>query len=336
MYAINVGAGNVNPLLGCQTAGGRPFGNLEGASSPGPGRVRVTGWAVDPSTPSPDTVDVTVDGRVSASAPTSVARPDVVAAYPFAGPTSGFDITANAIGGGAHTVCAVARNVGAGSQNPNLGCRTVTVAQSDPIGNLDLAQGAPGSARIQGWALDPDTSGPIYVHLYVDGAWGGQFLANVSRPDVGQVYAAAGSSHGYDMTVSMAPGRHRVCTYGINAGSTGANSLLGCATVDVPSDPFGNVESGARYLGVGAVTGWAIDPDTSAPISVQVTVDGVLTTTATADGARPDVGNAYPAYGPNHGFSPIFGITPGPHTVCVYGVNVGNGTTNPLLGCTAI
>lgn len=336
VYAINVGAGSTNPLLGCQTLPGDPFGNLESASASGPGTVEATGWAVDPSTSAPDTVDLTVDGVVVASAATSVARPDVVSAFPFAGPTSGFDIVAHDVPGGVHQVCAIARNIGSGTHDQPIGCNSVTVPQSNPIGNLESAQAGLGSARISGWALDPDTTAPIYIHVYVDGVWGGQFLANGSRPDVGQVYAAAGSSHGFDLTLPMATGTHQVCVYGINSGPVGSNSGIGCRTVVVPSDPVGNIDTSARYLGLAQVSGWAIDPDTSAPISVRVYVDGAYVTTALADVARPDVGDAFPAYGPDHGFAPIFGVSPGPHQVCVYGVNVGAGSANPPPWCTTI
>jgi hypothetical protein len=52
-------------------------------------------------------------------------RPDVAALHPAHGPAHGFDTTLD-VAPGPHTVCAYAVNVGAGSGNPRLGCRTAT------------------------------------------------------------------------------------------------------------------------------------------------------------------------------------------------------------------
>jgi hypothetical protein len=81
------------------------------------------------------------------------------------------------------------------------------------------------------------------------------------------------------------------------------------------------------------VNGWALDPDTSQSIAVHVYVDGVWTLAATAGGSRPDVGAAFPGYGSLHGFSVPFPVAAGLHTVCVYAINWGSGTTNTRLGC---
>jgi hypothetical protein len=52
------------------------------------------------------------------------------------------------------------------------------------------------------------------------------------------------------------------------------------------------------------VSGWAIDPDTAAPIDVHTYVDGAFAGATRADQPRPGVGNGYPGYGPNHGSTP--------------------------------
>ena len=39
-----------------------------------------------------------------------------------------------------------------------------------------------------------------------------------------------------------------------------------------------------------------------------LTVDGNNPTVVTADGSRPDVGAAFPAAGPNHGFNPVVNL----------------------------
>ncbi|SBW29086.1 hypothetical protein FDG2_6418 [Candidatus Protofrankia californiensis] len=63
--------------------------------------------------------------------------------------------------------------------------------------------------------------------------------------------------------------------------------------------------------------GWAIDPDTNAPIQVYVYVDGTAGYATTADVSRPDVDNAFHR-GVNHGFDFIVPVCAGRHTVCVW------------------
>ena len=233
-YAINAGAGGINPRLACKTVTVRdasPFGNLEAAAGV-PGGVSVAGWAIDPDTALPIQVHVYVDGAgVALTADGS--RPDVGAAFPAAGPDHGFGSALIGAEPGSHQVCAYAINVGPGYTNPLLGCRTVTVPNRSPIGNLEVVTGVRGGVSVAGWALDLDTTSPIQVHLYVDAA-ALALTADGSRPDVGAVFPGYGSAHGFTALLGATPGSHRVCAYGINVGP-GTNALLGCRTVVVPT-----------------------------------------------------------------------------------------------------
>ncbi len=145
--------------------------------------------------------------------------------------------TANLVAvAGRANICAVAvvnRNTGA---NADLGCRTLTVSV-DPFGHVDSVTIIPSGIRIQGWVIDPDSTASSGVHVYVDGQ-GKALTASVPRPDVGNTYRPYGANHGFDITVPTAPGKHRVCVYGINTG-LGVNTDLGCTTVptDPPPDP---------------------------------------------------------------------------------------------------
>ncbi len=233
-YAINVGAGGVNPRLACKTVTVRdasPFGNLETAAGV-PGGVSVAGWAIDPDTDQPIQVHVYVDGAAVALT-AGDSRPDVGAAFPSAGPNHGFSSALIGADPGRHQVCAYAINVGPGYTNPLLGCRTVTVPNTSPVGNLEGVTGVKGGVSVAGWALDPDTTSPIQVHLYVDSA-ALALTADGSRPDVAAAFPGYGSPHGFTAMLGATPGSHRVCAYGINVGP-GANSLLGCRTVVVPA-----------------------------------------------------------------------------------------------------
>ena len=99
--------------------------------------------------------------------------------------------------------------------------------------------------------------------------------------------------------------------------------------------PFGWLDSATPRSGGTEVTGWSTDPDTTAPISVQLTVDGVATTQTTASLDRPDVAAAYPQWGPDHGFDTVLALGPGIHEVCAYGLNVIAGFGSTSLGCLA-
>jgi hypothetical protein len=55
-------------------------------------------------------------------------------------------------------------------------------------------------------------------------------------------------------------------------------------------------------------------------------IDGRANSLTWADQPRADVGAAYPAAGPNHGYTLTMQTTPGPHAVCLYAINTGPGT----------
>ena len=80
------------------------------------------------------------------------------------------------------------------------------------------------------------------------------------------------------------------------------------------------------------MSGWVIDPDTAAAGTVHVYVDGVATAIS-AGGTRPDIGAAFPLYGPGHGFEASVPAPAGVHRVCAYGINVAGAGTNTTLRC---
>lgn len=206
-----------------------------------------------------------------------------------------------------------------------------------PFGSVDHIGGT-GDEGIwfYGWAIDPDTTGPISVHVYVNGRFATSVLASDRRPDVGAAYPSSGPDHGYGAVIPSAPGPHTVCIYGINAGPGIGNPLLACRTVTVPaSRPFGFLDILAADPGGIYVEGWTIDPDVASPIGVHLYADDRFGAAVTADRSRPDVGAAFPASGPNHGYVARLPGGPGAHAVCAYGINVGPGS-NQLLGCQTV
>jgi GH25 family lysozyme M1 (1,4-beta-N-acetylmuramidase) len=334
-YAINVGAGAYNPSIGCARLDGNPIGNFESASGAEGGVVTASGWALDPDTTGPIDVHVYVSGRWGQSVVTTQVREDVRAAYPGAGPTQGWTATFTGLPAGTHSVCAHAINVAAGDRNPLLGCRTVSVPVVDPIGGVDGASTGLGTARLRGWALDFGTSGPIDVHIYANGAFLRAVTSDRQRSDIGAFFGVD-PRKGFDETFDLPSGRHQLCAYGINVGAGSTNPLLGCRTVDIGANPVGNLEAVTRSGNQVTVSGWVIDPDSTGPVDIHVYVDGGWGGLVQAAAPRPDVGAAFPSYGPDHGFALTIPVSAAPRQVCAYAINVGPGTTNPLLGCRVV
>ncbi len=341
VYAINFGPGGTT-VLGCwnRTAmSGSPVGNLEAVTASG-SNVVVSGWALDPDSTEPVSVHLYVGDKGTART-ADVARADVGAAYPAYGAKHGFSATL-ASPSGTQTVCAYAINVAAGS-NVQLGCKEVVVGAppdkgSVPIGNFEAVTVNGTDATVSGWAIDPDTSSPIKVHIYV-GSQGAAYTADKNRADVGAAYPGKGSRHGFSETVSLPEGRSDVCVYAINDGA-GGNVQLGCRSVvassapDPGRAPIGNLEA-VRVSGRTATAiGWALDPDTSEPIRVHLYV-GNSGTALTADLSRPDVAAAYPRLGDRHGFSKALPLPAGTSEVCAYAINDGAGG-NTLVGCKTV
>src|SRR6478736_6970316 len=294
-----------------------PRGRVEAYAGSSAG-VRVTGWASDPETTAPLTIAVSVDGAVQ----TIVAdrnRPDVG--------RHGFDATVGAAHG-SHVVCVTAVNVG-GGRSTVLGCQWVTVTNPIPIGALESVSTTASAITVSGWALDPDTTEPIAVHVYVDGV-GRAVTADLPRPDVGAAFGK-GSAHGFAVTIPATGGSHSVCVYAINT-PAGANATLGCRTVAVGAPPVGSLEAVTATASSVTVSGWALDPDTSDSIQVHVYVDGTGTAVR-ADRNRPDVAGF--GRGTAHGYSVTLPAAAGTRTVCAYAMNVPSGPATAL-GCRTV
>ncbi len=177
-----------------------------------PGGVRIKGWTVDPSNPGSTPVDVYVNGRGYRRITANVDRPDVSAAFTFAGPKHGFDVTLPITGGG--NVCIYAINIGPGVRNPSLGCRTV--AGPSPIANVEQLSRGPQGLYVRGWIIDPDSAGPTQVHVYVERARRG--FADRERQSPGR---------GAGLSTATAPrtGSRRCCPgSAVRSASTGSTS----------------------------------------------------------------------------------------------------------------
>jgi peptidoglycan hydrolase-like protein with peptidoglycan-binding domain len=198
-----------------------------------------------------------------------------------------------------------------------------------PIGALDSVTSGMDSFTVRGWALDPDTTSSIRVHVYVDGRATASLAANGLRPDVGRIFGK-GANHGFASSIRASAGAHQVCVYAIDSAG-GRNPQVRCATVDVNGTAIGALDTAVASSGSITVRGWALDPNTTSSIRVHVYVDGRATLSLAANGSRPDVERIF-GKGANHGFAGTVSAAAGPRQVCVYAIDSAGGT-NPRIAC---
>lgn len=111
------------------------------------------------------------------------------------------------------------------------------------------------------------------------------------------------------------------------------------AAPDTSHDPRGTLDAvTAGSTGV-TLSGWAYDPDTRDPLAVALydTTSGAKSLGRVSTSiARPDVVRAHPGAPAASGYSRTVALAKGTHKVCAYGINVGTGTANTLLGCRSV
>ncbi len=201
---------------------------------------------------------------------------------------------------------------------------------SSVIGNFESTVARPSGTEVNGWTLVSNGE-TATVAVVVDGNVVARGTADRFRPDVASVFPAYGPQHGFVIPVSMAPGPHSVCVYGEQTAKQ--SQLLGCQVYrELGHDPIGHVDAVDPLYGGVRLRGWTLDRDTTGPINALRAVDGGTLVSSVASDARSDIGTAYPGYGPAHGFDISMPITPGTHTLCAAGQNVGPGSDG-FLGC---
>ena len=207
---------------------------------------------------------------------------------------------------------------------------------TDPFGSFDVANGGVGAIEVGGWAIDADVAAPIDVHVYVASSGFSQGFnlgpAGINRPDL--LRFGKGADHGFGGVLTGIPeGDHFVCAYGVNVGG-GANTLLGCRVVRIPSNsPSGAIDVlGSSAPGAVRAAGWTIDPN-GGPNEVHLYVGALGFNLGPAAGRREDL--AFFGSGVDHGFDTTVPVPPGTHQACAYAANVGPGG-NTLLGCRTV
>jgi hypothetical protein len=202
------------------------LGSIDVTTTTAQGNAVLSGWALNLKIDGPVMVHAYVDGKLDAVTGANRSRTDVAQAFVAFGVSDrhGFSIETKP----GHVCLYLIDELG--GSNPLLGCRDVGV--QPPIGSLDVLARNPQGVRLAGWTYDPDTPMiAVSVHVYVDGVLRTEIIADRERGDVGAVFPLAGRNHGFDATVNLPPGRHRVCVYAINTGP-GGNPLINCEAVD--------------------------------------------------------------------------------------------------------
>ncbi|RWZ68530.1 hypothetical protein ELQ92_04815 [Labedella populi] len=327
VYGLNVGGGK-NNLIACRTVdpiAGSPVGSLTTAQVE-PGGVRLAGWALDPDTLDAASLSVTFQGKSVGTIRASSTSEGVVTSYPTHGTNRGFD-TVVPVGVGRGDVCLTAVNVGVG-KNVSLGCRTLDVFGDNPIGRVDTMYTGPATVQVSGWTIDRNTTGGVNTELLVDGKVVASKVAAASRPDVARVYPGYGEYHGYTVSGVLPAGSHTVCVRFINRGDGTGQTTMGCRSVTAPTgSPTLEIEKVVRTATGYTYTGYAMDPDSTSPVTIRaVTPNGTVLASTTASASRPDRGAAFPLYGADQGFTLTVPLGAKTADFCVTAVNVGAGS----------
>ena len=179
-----------------------------------------------------------------------------------------------------------------------------------------------GSYRASGVTADTDfPSLPLSVSVVVD-------VTEVLRLDAADTFEGwtfapdtTGADHGFDLQVTLPPGRHSVCLYvdDVVAGtSVRTPYTVDCRVVEgpppAPTSPFGSYDGLYRTPDGFVAAGWMIDPQQAdglalyhlsygaSPPGYSPRLPRIITQPQPAQLVREDVARAYPAYGAAHGF----------------------------------
>ena len=207
---------------------------------------------------------------------------------------------------------------------------TWTRARLAPFGNLEKVTGGAGTVTVDGWAIDPSRSVPATVFASTT-TQAMQLSANQSRPDVGAAYPGYPNAGFSGTMTGVRPGLQTVCVRAASSFSSAYDAVMGCPTVYV-SDPTGKSPVGGLDLirpdpGTITVRGWALDPETSAAVTVDVLVDGARVASVSANQASTSVPSSYAgSVGTAHGWATVVpGVLAGSHDVCMSIRNIGQG-----------
>ncbi len=205
-----------------------------------------------------------------------------------------------------------------------------------PRGSLDSVAANGQTIRVAGWTFDPDQPAtPLQIAIHLDGKVVSTSTTGGARADVNRAYRITGN-HGFGVTVPAEPGRHTVAVFAASIAGGSGSAQIGSRAVEVVAPavlPIGHLDSltplpGGRLR----IRGWALDGDQPATaIKIAVYVDGRGVGQFPTVVQRADVNRVHKVSGA-HGFDVTVQAAVGTHKVSVFAINVGSGSSNPLIG----
>lgn len=325
VYAINVGGGDGNLLLGRTTvdvsSNHRPKGGLDMEKcSVSKGRVHLEGTGSDQDTDQPIGIHVYVDDKFVNGCMTDQGR---------------FSLDIDALYG--------KKNVNVYAIDPEGGKNTLIRSwvvdvpdDCPPMGKVEGITINGDTATCSGWVFDEDSPQKACgVHIYEkDPSTGkeryvGGGNADIRRKDVGEKYKdkGVGNNHGFNITFKVKDGKDKTfVVYGINNNSNRPNTKLeeiksaGC-------NLKGNLEIG--YLteeGTIHLEGWGFSESAADPIGIHVYLDQDFVGGCTTTDIRTDVADKYKGIYERCGFNlDVDAEGSGKKTVSVYAIDPSGG-----------
>lgn len=199
-----------------------------------------------------------------------------------------------------------------------------------PFGHFNRISMAESVAQVTGTAIDPDTVAPIEVTVMLDGRTVRTVLARRWNRDVARRHPHYGGHHDFAVRVPIANGSHRICAIARNV-QRGHSTRLGCGTVTGQNNPVGAITAATHTATGVTLTGWAVDPNTTAPARVDLSLDSGRPVHAIADLAAT-LPASWQSYGTRHGFTVTVPTSRFQHTACITVANRGAGS-DTALGC---
>lgn len=186
-----------------------------------PGQITASGWSAVFGKQDSNYVWINVDGVGSAYLADQPV--DWFEKFsPGSGLNHGFKAKIKAATG-MHDVC-----VFAAASGKIASCKRVNVPPPRELGYLDGIEVGSAGVRVYGWSQMEGQRSPSYIWIDVDGK-GTAYPSSAELSWFDSVFPGQGNSHGYDITLPLPPGSHRIC---VSGASTPVS--YGCQTVAVP------------------------------------------------------------------------------------------------------
>jgi hypothetical protein len=298
--------------------------------------ITVSGWAVEPGSPSTHVGLALNVGSSWYSVNADQSSADAVEAeadYVTVGPDHGFASTI-AFAPGTYNAC-LWTSEPAGHASVLVACQTVTVAaQGRTAAKIDAMTGSLSGLSFSGYALFPDNdAAAVGVAINIGSSWYG-FTANQHNTEGASDVPGASAEHGFVGTIPLPQGSYTACLWVSEPAGPAANA--GCRTVVIPAQrpAASHLDSVTGGLGTVAVAGWDLFPDvpsTSVGLAINI---GASWYSMTANSVNAGSLTAYPSAGSNHGFASTVAAPVGVDNVCIWTVEPSGPAVN--IGCRTV